>query len=74
MFVNLSLRDPEVVRVSECLLQQARPLLRDSADLCLAVRSENLELHVSPTGEGAPGPLDDESNITVSVRDVEPGK
>ena len=48
-------------------------MLGDSADLRLAVRSENLELHVAATGEGAPGPLYDESNIPISVRDVEPG-
>ena len=49
-------------------------MLGDSADLRLAVRSENLELHVAATGEGAPGPLYDESNIAVSVSDIEPSE
>ena len=74
MCCNPSLRDSKVVRVSECLLDQARPLLRDLPDLCLAVRSEDLELDVSPAGKGAPGPLDDESNIPISVRDIKPDK
>ena len=49
-------RNAEVVHVRECFLEKSSPLLRNPADLVLAVWSHNLELHLTGAGHGAPGP------------------
>ena len=64
------LRDAKVVHISEGLLDEPGPLLGDSAHLVLPVRGHHLELHVPGAGEGAPGALDDQGNVTVSVCDL----
>ena len=66
------LRDAEVVHVSEGLLDEPGPLFGDSAHLVLPVRSHDLKLHVPGTGEGAPGALDDQGHVTVTVSDLKP--
>ena len=66
------LRDAEVVHVSKGLLDEPGPLFGDSAHLVLPIRSHDLKLHVPGTGEGAPGALDDQGHVTVTVSDLKP--
>ena len=66
----LLLRDAEVVHVSEGLLDEPGPLLGDSAHLVLPVRRHHLKLHVPGAGESAPGALDDQGHVTVSISDL----
>ena len=65
-------RYAEVVHVCECFLEKSSPLLRNPADLVLAVRSHHLELHLSAAGHGEPGALHYQRNVACRVSNLKP--
>ena len=65
-------RNAEVVHVCECFLEKSSPLLRNPADLVLAVRSHHLELHLTGAGHGAPGAQHYQRHVACRVSNLKP--